>query len=404
MTHIGIIGAGQAGLCVASQLRALNFNGDISLFGNEGQSPYERPPLSKAYLLGKSQKDQIKLRGDAFYEEKRIGVFKALAVASIDPKEKTLSTREGMVHYDQLVLTTGTRARELPAEIGGQLGGVFSLRSMDDADRIHAAFGKARHVLIVGGGYIGLEMAAAARAHDIAVTLLEAAPRILQRVTGEPTADYFRSLHQSRGVTILEGARLKCLSGQSHVEHAILEDGETIDTDCVIVGIGAVVNDELAKNAGLDCENGIKTDVYGRTSNEFIWAAGDCTSFVLNGNRTRLESVQNAIEQGTRVAENIMGANRPYEPKPWFWSDQYDDKLQIAGLAQDYDQIIVRQAEKDAPARSHWYYRRNELLAVDVLNEPRTYMIAKRLIEMGKSPSPDMIKNPQTDLKPLLKS
>ena len=403
MTHVAIVGAGQAGLYVGSTLRQQGFSGRISLFGNERQLPYERPPLSKAYLLGQSTGDDLMLRGEAYYAEQNIELFTDSPISAIDSTRKVIIAGNNEVIYDQLVLTTGTRARTLAKEVGGTLEGVYSLRSLDDADKIQSALAQSNHVLIVGGGYIGLEMAAAARKQGLAVTLIEAAPSILQRVTGQATADFFRQLHQTNGVVLREGIGLKELVGESRVEHAVLENGETITTDCVIVGIGAIVNSELAEQAGIECDNGIKTDDFGRTSINDIWAAGDCTRFQLNGHSIRLESVQNAIEQATRVAQNILGANLPYQPKPWFWSDQYDVKLQIAGLQQGHNHVVVRPGEKSEHARSHWYYQDQTLLAVDVINEPRTYMIAKRLLEMDKSPDPAFIADPNADLKPLIK-
>jgi 3-phenylpropionate/trans-cinnamate dioxygenase ferredoxin reductase subunit len=229
------------------------------------------------------------------------------------------------------------------------------------------------------------------------------AERILQRVAAPETSDYFRALHQSHGVNVLEGVGLKSLNGEGHVSGASLTNGTDLDVDFVIVGVGITPNSTLAEQAGLAIENGIAVDEQGRTSDPNIWSAGDCASFDLRGARRRLESVQNAIDQAEAVAENMMGAGKSYTPKPWFWSDQYDVKLQIAGLNIGYDNVVARR-DPDSPAVSFWYYHSTTLLAVDAMNDPRNYMIGKRLIEAGKSPAPDVIANPDTDMKALLKA
>ncbi|MGB5868942.1 MAG: FAD-dependent oxidoreductase, partial [Albidovulum sp.] len=255
--------------------------------------------------------------------------------------------------------------------------------------------------LIVGGGYIGLEAAAVASKLGLEVTLIEAAPRILQRVAAPETSDYFRALHSAHGVTIIEGTGLDRLTGEGNVTGAVLADGREIAADLVIVGIGILPNSELAEAAGLAIENGIRTDAQGRTSDPAIWAAGDCASFPHNGGRIRLESVGNAIDQAEVVAENMMGAGKAYLAKPWFWSDQYEVKLQIAGLNSGYDRIITRKGEDTAV--SFWYYQGDRLLAVDAMNDGRAYMIGKRLIEAGRSSDPAVIADPAADLKALLK-
>jgi 3-phenylpropionate/trans-cinnamate dioxygenase ferredoxin reductase component len=257
-------------------------------------------------------------------------------------------------------------------------------------------------VVIVGGGYIGLEAAAVSAKLGLSVTLIEAAPRILQRVAAPETSNFFRDLHISHGVTILEGIGLDRLLGENVVTGARLADGRELDADLVIVGIGIIPNAELAEEAGLTIDNGIATDITGRTSDPSIWAAGDCASFPWQGGRIRLESVGNAIHQADTVAENMLGAGIDYHASPWFWSDQYDVKLQIAGLNTGYDRIITRKAEADAT--SFWYYRGPTLLAVDAINDSRAYMIGKRLIEAGRSPEPAQIAAPETDLKALLKA
>ena len=256
-------------------------------------------------------------------------------------------------------------------------------------------------VLIVGGGYIGLEAAAVASTLGLRVTLVEATSRILQRVAAPQTSDYFRALHAGRGVEVLEATGLlgmEALPGGTIAAH--LGDGRDLAVDFVIVGIGVAPNDALARSAGLACDGGIVVDAEGRTGDPAIWAAGDCTRLPYRGEMIRLESVQNAIDQAEAVAANMLGVGRPYVPQPWFWSDQYDVKLQIAGLNAGYDHVAVRAGA--GPARSHWYFRGSELLAIDAMNDPRAYMVGKRLIEAGRSPAPAQLSDPALDLKALL--
>jgi 3-phenylpropionate/trans-cinnamate dioxygenase ferredoxin reductase subunit len=252
----------------------------------------------------------------------------------------------------------------------------------------------------VGGGYIGLEAAAVAVKQMMQVTLVEMADRILKRVAAPQTSDYFRALHASHGVDIREGVGLDRLEGGGHVTAAILSDGSRLEVDFVIVGVGVAPDTPLAEAAGLEIDNGIKVDAQGRTSDPHIWAAGDCTSFPYRGNRIRLESVPNAIDQAEAVAENILGADKNYMAKPWFWSDQYDVKLQIAGLNTGYDDVVARRSE--GLTASLWYYKGDQLLAVDAMNDPRSYMIGKRLIEAGKTADKSVVANAQADLKALL--
>jgi 3-phenylpropionate/trans-cinnamate dioxygenase ferredoxin reductase component len=255
-------------------------------------------------------------------------------------------------------------------------------------------------VLIVGGGFIGLEAAAVARQRGLEVTLIEAAPRILNRVCAPETSDAMRALHRGRGVRILENAALKRLTGEGRVSGAELSDGQVLAVDFVVVGIGITPAMDLALEAGLTIDNAIAVDEMGRTSDPAIWAAGDCAAFVFRGARIRLESVQNAIDQAEAVAANMLGAGKAYAPVPWFWSDQYDSKLQIAGLNTGYDRVVVRQA---GAARSHWYFAGETFLAVDAIDDPRGYMLGKRLLEAGRSPDPAALGDPATDLKALLR-
>lgn len=402
MSHIVVVGAGQAGASLTAKLRGLGFEGQITLIGAEDQPPYQRPPLSKKYLLGEMELQRLYLRPPAFYEDQGIALRLGASVTSIDAAAKTLSVGEDVIAYDQLAFTTGSAPRLLPATIGGDLGGVFAVRSLADVDAMSAAFAHGGHVLIIGGGYIGLEAAAVAASKGLRVTLIEMAERILQRVACPETSTYFRDLHRSHGVDIREGIGLSRLVGKGgHVQAAELSDGTTLDIDFAIVGVGITPETALAEMAGVALDNGIATDARGQTSAPEIWAAGDCASFPYQGARIRLESVPNAIDQAEVVAANMLGGEIEYLAKPWFWSDQFDVKLQISGLNTGYDAVVVRQVEA---AQSHWYFKGETLLAVDAMNDPRSYMIGKRLIEAGKSPAPAQIADPATDMKALLKA
>lgn len=385
-----------------AKLRNSGFDGSVTLIGEEPVPPYQRPPLSKKYLLGDMELERLFLRPESFYGEHDIALRLNETVVAIDRANKQVITAGEALPYDDLVLATGSVPRRLPGAIGGELPGVFTVRDLKDVDSMAPAFVAGARVLIVGGGYIGLEAAAVAASKGLDVTLVEMADRILQRVAAPETSDYFRALHTSHGVTIREGVGLERLLGDAHVTGARLSDGSELPVDFVIVGVGITPATQLAEMAGLEVENGIKTNALGQTSDPHIWAAGDCASFPYQGARIRLESVPNAIDQAECIAENIMGAGKTYVPQPWFWSDQYDVKLQIAGLNTGYDRVITRPGDKPG-ATSFWYYKGKQLLAVDAANDPRAYMIGKRLIEAGKSPAPEQIADPATDLKALLK-
>jgi len=402
MSGIVIVGAGQAGAALAAKLRTLGYQGALTMIGEEPAPPYQRPPLSKAYLLGEMELERLYLRAPSFWAEHNVDLRLNARVSAIDRAAKTLTVDGQTLAYDQLALTTGSRPRTLPAAAGGELGNVFTVRTLADIDRMAPLLRKGGRALIVGGGYIGLEAAAVAAKLGLKVTVIEAAPRILQRVAAPETSAYFHKLHGDHGVTILEGTGLDRLLGGPAVTGARLADGREIEADIVIVGIGILPNAELAEGAGLAIENGIRTDAEGRTSDPAIWAAGDCASFPHLGGRLRLESVGNAIDQAECVAENMLGAGKAYAAKPWFWSDQYDTKLQIAGLNSGYDRIVTRAGEEGAV--SFWYYQGDRLLAVDAMNDSRAYMIGKRLIEAGKSPAAEVIADPTSDLKALLKA
>ena len=400
--RILVVGAGQAGAVVAERLRALGHVGPLTLAGDEPAPPYQRPPLSKKYLTGEMARDRLFLRPEAFYHDNGITLRTGAPVTAIDRAARTATVGDETLHWDRLVLATGAAPRRLPAALGGALAGVHVMRDLADADAMAADFVAGRRLLVVGGGYIGLEAAAVAAARGLKVTLLEAAPRILARVACAETAAWFRALHAAHGVEILEGTPLARLTGEGRVTGAEVPGGRHIPCDLAVVGIGVAPRVALAEAAGLTLADGIAVDALGRTSDPAIWAAGDCASFPHGDGRLRLESVQSAIDMAGAVAANMMGAGVPYAPLPWFWSDQFDAKLQIAGLGAGADRIVVR--DTGVGGRSHWYFAGPRLISVDAMNDARAYMVGKRLIEAGLSPDPTLLGDPATDIKALLRA
>lgn len=401
MHHIIVVGAGQAGSSLVAKLRAEGCESRITLIGNEESPPYQRPPLSKKYLTGETSREQLLLRPADFYENNQIDLLTDRHVSTIDRENKSITLEDGQLEYDQLVLTTGSEPRRLPAAIGGDLDGVYVVRSLTHVDAMAPEFSEGRRALIVGGGYIGLEAAAVAAMRGLDVTLVEMGDRILQRVAAPQTSDYFRDLHVSHGVRIIEGVGLAELTGTQRVERATLTDGTTLDVDFVIVGVGIEPKTDLAHLAGLQIDNGIKVDAHGRTSDPDIWAAGDCTSFPYRGTRIRVESVPNAIHQAECVASNLIGAEKEYVAKPWFWSDQFEVKLQITGLGSGYNEVITRAGKRQGSV-SHWYFKDGQLLAVDAMNDPVAYMVGKKLIDSNRTVEATAIADPDSNLKSLL--
>jgi len=401
MTGTVIVGAGQAGTSVAESLRKLGYEGRLTLVGAEVFPPYERPPLSKSYLLGEAKKERLFLRPETIFAENEIELRLGTPATKVDTTTQSIRFGDAELPYEHLVFATGSDPVKLPAEIGGSLEGVHTVRTLLDIDEMSPRFVDGARVLIIGGGYVGLEAAAVAAKLGLNVTLVEMAPRILNRVACAQTADVIRTQHSRHGVNIREGVGLKQLIGNDKVIAAALTDGSYIDIDFAIVGIGIRPSVSLAQLSGLKIDNGIAVDHFGQTSVPHIWAAGDCASFPYKGDRIRLESVQNAIDQADAVARNILGQETMYLPYPWLWSDQYDLKLQIAGLNIGYDQIVSRET---GAGLSHWYFKNGDFLAVDAINAPRDYMVGKRLLESNKTILPSEAADLTIDLKMLLRS
>lgn len=401
--RIVVIGGGHAGFEVCAKLRALGIADPISLISAEDVLPYQRPPLSKAYVLGDMSLDRLYFRPGSFYEAENIDLRLRSRCTAIDRAKKTVALDDGTcIQYTTLVIATGASPIRLPDAQGGALNHVHYVRSLEDADCMAKDFQPGKSALIVGGGYIGLEAASVARARGMSVTLIDASDRILSRVAAAETSSYFRDLHIENGVDVREGVQLERLIGEDgQLSGADLSDGTQIAANVAIIGIGVRPDQNLAESAGLDIEDGIKVDAQLRTSDPDIFAIGDCASFPYKGSRLRLESVGNAIDQAQLVAAVIAGHQRTYHVKPWFWSDQFGVKLQIAGLSAGYDTVVIRRGIDGG--RSHWYYVAGRLTAIDAIDDPRAYMVAKRLIENGKSAAPARVEDPEADLKQLLK-
>ncbi len=399
-----IVGAGQAGYQTAESLRQEGYEGPITVLGDEPHAPYQRPPLSKAYLLGETDKERLRFRPENFYAERDIDLRVNTCVSSIDRDAKQVTLLDGeTLAYDQLVLVTGARVRELSAP-GSDLDGVFYLKTLDDVDRIEAQLAKTENVVVIGAGFIGLEFAAVARKLEKNVTVLEAAPRVMGRAVSPIISEFFANVHREHGANVLCDAMVSEITGDGgEVSGVTCADGKTYPADLVVVGIGVVPNVELADTAGLPCDNGIVVDKFCRTADADIYAAGDCAAYEhpFAGRLIRLESVQNAADQGRVAAAAIAGNEKPYDVVPWFWSDQYNLKLQMAGLLEGCDETVLRGAMEDGKF-SLFHFRDGVLRAVDAVSKPADYVQGRKLMEAGISPTPEQAGDPEFKLKQLL--
>lgn len=388
MSGIAIVGAGQAGLAVAEALRAGGYTGAVTLFGDEARGPYHRPPLSKGYLLGAIEEAQLVMRAPALLAKRDIALAAGVGVAAIDRVARCVCLTDGRrIAYDGLALCTGSRPRPL-ALPGAELSGVRTLRTAEDSAAIAAALSRAHRVVVIGGGFIGLEVAAAARKSGKAVIVLEAADRLMPRVVSSLISEFYRGLHAANGAQVELNAAVTRLTAEADRVAAVeTADGRTFLADLVIVGIGILPNAELAAVAGLAVDGGIVVDACSRTSDPRIVAAGDCTvRRMADGTLRRLESVQNAVEQGKSAAATLLGHERAFDAAPWFWSDQYDVKLQMAGLAHGHDRVVVR---GDVASRrfSAFYFAGDRLIAADSVNRAEDHLAVRKLLDRGVSPT-----------------
>ena len=393
-----IIGAGQAGLQLAESLRGEGYTGPLVMIGDEDKPPYHRPPLSKAVLAGEMDEAQIEIRGAAFLARKEIDWRGGMRADAIDRAARTVTLGDGTVlAYDRLALATGSRARPLPVP-GGDGPGIFTLRTIADTRALAAALPTIRQLVVIGGGFIGLEAAAVASKRGIAVTVLEAADRLMGRAVAPVLSQIYRDLHARNGVQIELGAQVTSIEDGT----VVAADGRRWPADAVLVGIGAIANDDLAVAAGLACERGIIVDACGRTSDPLIVAAGDCALVRRSdGSLGRLESVQNAVEQAKAGAAALMGKDKPFTAAPWFWSDQYGIKLQMVGSWQGADQTILR-GDAAAADLTIFHFRAGQLIGLDTLNRPQDHMAGRKLIDRAVSITPEQAADPTVDLLTLL--
>ena len=400
MAGMVIIGCGQAGGQAAASLRQEKYEGPITMIGQEPYIPYQRPPLSKQYLSGEQEKEKLSLRQESFYSEKEINLKLETSVLSLDPRKKELQLEnDETVTYDKLLVATGGRPRKLEVD-GHTLKGIHYLRNIDDVDAIKTQMRTSQNLVIVGGGYIGLEVASVAIKRGLTVSVLEMESRILERVTTEEMSAFYHQLHTDEGVNILTSTQAKAFKGSETVESVVCGDHE-IPADLVIVGIGILPNTEMAEAAGLETNNGLVVDEHCRTSNEHIFAAGDCTNHpnpILN-RRLRLESVPNAMEQGRVAASNMLGGSKSYASMPWFWSDQYEHKLQMVGFSKDSDQSVVR-GDMESKSFTVFYLKDGSIIAADSVNNPKEFMASKQLV--GKKASTEALADTSIELKTLI--
>lgn len=397
-----VVGAGQAGSEFAAELRALGFEGRIVMVGDEAELPYKRPPLSKGFLTGAVSADQLPIRSAAVHEKNRIEFIGGVSVTAIDRARKAVSLSDGRsIPYSRVALTTGGRARPL-ALPGAGLANVLSLRSMADAVAIREQLVEGRRLVIIGGGYIGLEIAAVAVKKGLTVTVLESAPRVLARVTAPEISEFYTRVHREEGVDIRVGVQIAALVGDTAVTGVQLLDGSLVEADAVVVGIGLIPNCELASAAGLPVDNGIVVDACGQTSDPDIFAAGDCANrpSAALGGRVRLESVPNAMEQARHAARALMGQPKPYDELPWFWSDQYELKLQMCGLSNGYDQLVIR-GSTASRSFSAFYLRQGRVIAADAVSQLRDFGFMKKLVAARAAIAPERLADEALPLKEL---
>ncbi|HUI96470.1 MAG TPA: FAD-dependent oxidoreductase [Xanthobacteraceae bacterium] len=382
-----IVGASQAGVQIAESLRQDGYDGPVTLIGDEPHPPYQRPPLSKALLTGETTEDRLVLRGPELLAKKNVDLLTRTRATAIDRAGRRVQLADGReLAYRGLALTTGGRPRTLPIP-GADLDGVVTLRTIEDSRRIGAGIARAERVAVVGGGFIGLEIAAAARKAGKPVVVFEALDRLLARSSAPFVSEFFLDVHRGYGVDVRLATAVAAIDGKGRAEAVVTADGRAHPADLVVVGVGLVPNAELAQASGLACDRGIIVDDCSRTEDAAVVAAGDCTARRLaDGTLLRLESVQNAIEQGKSAAAALIGKARPFTAAPWFWSDQYDVRLQMAGLTAGHDQIVVR-GDRAAQRFSVCYFRGEKLIALDSINRSPDHGAARRLLDRGLSPS-----------------
>ncbi|MEX1668943.1 NAD(P)/FAD-dependent oxidoreductase [Zhongshania guokunii] len=399
--HCIVIGASHAAAQLVSSLRQEGWEGKISIVGDEPYLPYHRPPLSKAFFVGEKTEEDLLIRAADFYTKNKVDLLLGSRVSRIDrDAKKIILEDDAEIPYTKLVLTTGARVRKIPF-VGSELAGVFYMRDLNDVKQTHKFTGPGKSAVIIGGGYIGLETAASLRKIGMNVTVIEAMSRVLQRVTAPEVSAFYTRIHTEEGVDIRTEAGVDAITGEQHVEGVRLADGSTIPADLVIIGVGVLPNVELAEAADLTIDNGIVVDEFATTNDSDIFAAGDCSNHYnpIYKRQLRLESVQNATDQAKIAAKAICGKPEVYRALPWFWSDQYDLKLQIAGLSQGFDQVVIRGDSEQGRSFAAFYFSEGNLIAVDAINRPKEFMMSKRALTAGQSADPLKLADESIEIK-----
>ena len=397
MVDVLIIGGGQAGSMTAINLRKQKFEGSIAIITEEAHHPYQRPPLSKGFLTGDFKQENLFFKSESYYEKNKIKVFLKSHAVSIETKKQKVILESGEeIKYKKLVIATGSKLNKITPEEDEK---IIYLNSMSKAINLKKRLEEHKSIGIIGAGYIGLEVAATAKKMDLKTTLFEAEKRIMQRSASDEIASFIKSYHEKMGVEFKLGSLVQKITTEDSLR-IVLNDGQISEPDFVVIGVGVQAACDIAQEAGIDCNNGILVDENCLTSEENIYAAGDCVNYYFSryGSRQRLESVQNAIDQATTVSASIMGAPITYKSIPWFWSDQYDLKIQIAGLSQDSDLLVTRGNKNDCKF-SVCHFKNSRLMAVECVNDQKTFMLGKKLIEAESKITPEAIENVQTNLR-----
>lgn len=406
LRNIVIVGAGQAAATLAGELRRLGYAGALQIVGDEPHPPYKRPPLSKAYLSGEVTTESLHVMTPAALDKANIEFIGGSAVTAIHRDAHEIELADGRrLGYDGLALCLGGRARPLPLD-GADAENVHHVRTIHDVDRLREQIKPGGRVVIVGGGFIGLEMAAVLVKGGAAVTVLEGLPRVLARVAGPQVSAFYARVHREAGVILRTDVQVTGLEGHPRVTHVVLGNGEKVEADVVIVGIGLLPNVELARDAGLEVDNGIVVDDHARTSDPAIVAAGDCASHpnAHYARRLRLESVPNAMEQARTAAATLLGESKPYASVPWFWSDQYDLKLQMVGLSNGYDACVLRGNPETARSFVAFYLKDGRIIAADAVSALQDFAVAKALVAKRAAIAPEILADVSQPLKTLLET
>ena len=403
MENLVVIGAGQSAIQCITSLKKEGYEGSITLVGEEEHLPYQRPPLSKGFLDDSINKERLYFKKLDFFTENKIQLKLGISATSVDIENNLVNlSDEEKLHFDKLVFATGSRVRLLDFP-GNDLDNIHYLRGLDDAENIKKGLEKSKHLVVIGAGYIGLEVAAIASEKGVKVSIVEMADRVMSRTVDPQISDYYLNLHQNNGVKFKFNTSLEEIKGQGQVESVVCSDGTSINADMVIIGAGVIPNTEIAQNSGVSCENGILVDEFGRTNFKNVFACGDCTSHPnkLLIMQLRLESVHNAMEQSKAVAMSVLDKPAEYSQIPWFWSDQYDHKLQIVGISGSHDTVTMR-GSTDASKFMLFYTRGEELVAVDAVNNPKDFLICRKLVANKVKIKTDMISDLNLNLNDLI--